>query len=364
MTTIINFVPAYKDRPVALELLKKDVSAAAEVIKGVIKDTDGAVIMPSGVPELTEQLSVQLEGVARVVEETLPNLGFVYSNDTAALRVLNGEKPLPSEVTGKSKEFLLVDGGNLLSSDGKRAVWFKEADAPVELPAKICIGDLVAASGVTDAKAVYVGYPVGEFFSTSDLLQEVELNTDYVDVYDNKKCMAQALNEVCQMYRHETCGRCVYGHEGGYQTATIIADICRNKGKSSDVELLKDHCPTMETECLCEMGRVMGHTVTSALASFGPAIEAHFTKHVCSAGECSAYMTYHILPNLCSGCGECLDVCEEDAILGKSRFVHVIDQKACTKCGQCLPICEEKAIIMAGADKPRTPPRPIPIRRR
>lgn len=364
MTTIINFVPAYKDRPVALELLKKDVPTAAEAIKAVINNADGAVIMPAGIPELTEQLAVQLEGVARVTEETLPGLGFVYSNDTAAPRVLNGEKPLPSEVTGKSEGLSLIDGAKLLSPDGKRFVWFEGADAPVELPARVHIGDLVAASGVTNAKAVYVGYPVGEFFSTSDPLQEVELNTDYVDVYDNKRCMAQALNEVCQLYRHETCGRCVYGHEGGHQTATIIADICRNKGKSSDAALLADLCPTMETQCLCEMGRVMGHTVTSALAAFGPEIEAHFTKRVCPAGECSAYMTYHILPNLCSGCGECLDVCEEDAILGKPRFVHVIDQKACTKCGKCLPICEEKAIIMAGADKPRTPPRPIPIRRR
>ena len=75
-------------------------------------------------------------------------------------------------------------------------------------------------------------------------------------------------------------------------------------------------------------------------------------------------MTYHILPTKCVGCGECVDACEDEAILGKARFIHVIDQKACTQCGRCVSACEEGAIIMAGADKPRTPPRPIPIRKR
>lgn len=75
-------------------------------------------------------------------------------------------------------------------------------------------------------------------------------------------------------------------------------------------------------------------------------------------------MTYHILPAKCVGCGECMDACEEETILGKPRFVHVIDQKACTQCGACMKACDEDAIVMAGADKPRTPPRPIPCRRR
>nr|WP_087321782.1 4Fe-4S binding protein [Olsenella sp. An290] len=148
------------------------------------------------------------------------------------------------------------------------------------------------------------------------------------------------------------------------RSATIVADICRKKGRASDVALLRDLCPVMETQSLCEMGRVMARTVLSALDAFGSEIEQHFTKKVCPAGECRAYMTYHILPTKCVGCGACVDACEDEAILGKPRFIHVIDQKACTQCGRCVSACDEEAIIMAGADKPRAPPRPIPIRRR
>ncbi len=74
-------------------------------------------------------------------------------------------------------------------------------------------------------------------------------------------------------------------------------------------------------------------------------------------------MTFHILPDLCDGCGECVDVCPEDAIEGGRKKVHVIDQDACEKCGKCYEVCMDlrQAVVKAGAVKPRTPKRPIPV---
>lgn len=360
MTTIVSFMPTYAAAPVSLHLLKEDVAAAASKISAL--EGEVAVLVPAGEPVAAE-LASALGDAARVVEADA-SLGFVYANDTACARVLAGEKPLPSAVNGTTEGLRLVQGSELLGGEGRRWTWLEGADAPVELPAATTVGELVAASGVSDAKAVYVGFPCGEFFSASDGDAPVELGSDYVRVYGKSSCMANALSEVCQLYRHETCGRCVFGHEGSYQIATIVGDICRKKGKASDVALLRDLCPVMGTQSLCEQGRVMARSVTSALDAFGDEIEQHFTKKVCPAGECKAYMTYHILPTKCVGCGECVDACEEDAILGKPRFIHVIDQKACTQCGACVSACDEEAIIMAGADKPRTPPRPIPIRKR
>ena len=361
MTTIVSFMPAYAAAPVSLHLLKADVEGAAKKISAL--EGEVSVLVPSDEAELAARLAELLGDAARVVTADA-SLGFVYANDTACACVLKGEKPLPSEVTGTTPELRLIAGSELLGNEGSRWVWLEGASAPVELPVSTTVGALVEASGVADAKAVYVGYPTGSFFSASDADAAVELGSDYVRVYAKSSCMANALSEVCQLYRHETCGRCVFGHEGGHQVATIAADICRKKGKASDVALLRDLCPVMETQSLCEMGRVMARTVLSALDVFGDEIEQHFTKKVCPAGECKAYMTYHILPTKCVGCGECVDACEDEAILGKPRFIHVIDQKACTQCGRCVSACDEEAIIMAGADKPRTPPRPIPIRKR
>jgi NADH-quinone oxidoreductase subunit F len=50
--------------------------------------------------------------------------------------------------------------------------------------------------------------------------------------------------------------------------------------------------------------------------------------------------------------------------MGKAKFVHVIDQRKCTQCDQCRTACPEGAIVRAGAKKPKTPPRPIPVRRK
>ncbi len=364
MTTIISFMPAYQAAPVSLHLLKADVEGAAEKVCALAAQGDEvAVLLPAAEAELAAKLEGILGDAARIVLADASS-GFVYGNDTACARVLAGEKPLPSEVTGTTSGLRLIAGSELLGTPGACQVWLEGADAPVELPATTTVGALVEASGVADAKAVYVGYPSCTFLSAADAAAEVELASDYVRVFGKASCMANALLEVCQLFRHETCGRCVFGHEGGHQITQIVGDICRKKGKASDIALLRDVCPVMESQCLCEMGRAMAHCVTSALDAFGPEIEQHFTKKVCPAGECKAYMTYHVLPTKCVGCGECVDACEEEAILGKPRFIHVIDQKACIQCGACVSACDEGAIIMAGADKPRTPPRPIPIKRR
>ena len=230
MTTIVSFMPAYAAAPVSLHLLKADVEGAAKKISAL--EGEVSVLVPSDEAELAARLGELLGDAARVVTADA-SLGFVYANDTACACVLKGEKPLPSEVTGTTSELRLVSGSELLGNEGSRWVWFEGAGAPVELPVSTTVGALVEASGVSDAKAVYVGYPTGAFFSASDSDAAVELGSDYVRVYGKSSCMANALSEVCQLYRKETCGRCVFGHEGGHQIATIAADIWTRSSSTS-----------------------------------------------------------------------------------------------------------------------------------
>ena len=78
---------------------------------------------------------------------------------------------------------------------------------------------------------------------------------------------------------------------------------------------------------------------------------------------CAKYVTFHILPGLCDGCGACAEECPEEAIAGGRRKIHVIDQDACEQCGRCYQVCLglKKAVVKAGPVKPRTPKRPIPV---
>lgn len=360
--TIVNFMPAHKQAPVALWLLRNDVEAAA---RAVLASGAEAVLVPAGEP-CAPALAEALGDAVRVVE-CPSDLGFVYANGSAAAKVLKGEKPIPSCAEGECED-RSVSAAELLSPEGKRWVWAEGAAAPVLLDKSTTVAAVVAAAGVgeDDAKAVYVGYPDGALYKAGDAGAPVELASDYVRVYTQKNCMANALSEICAQYLHETCGRCVFGHEGSHQVATIVADICRKKGKPTDIALLRDLAPVMQTQSLCEQGRVLARTVLSFLDLFEAEIAQHTTKKVCLAGECKAYLSFHILASKCQACNKCVDsdVCEEDAILGRPRFIHVIDQKACTQCGACLDVCEHGAIVTAGAVKPKCPPKPIPFKRR
>ena len=360
MQTIVNFIPAYAAAPVSLWLLARDVDGVCERICELAAEAEVSVLVPDG-HELAGVLDERLGERVRVVR-CAAEAGFAYGNESAALAVLAGEKPLPSAPAGTSESARVVAGSELASAPGKRWVWPEGADAPVELDAEVSAAVLAKVAGVEAPKAVYQGFPVCEFVAGD--AAHVTLASDYVRVYGPGSCMANALREVCDAARRETCGRCVFGHEGGHQLATIMADICRKKGRAGDLELMRDLLPVMQTQGLCEQGRAMARAAASCIALFAGEIERHYARKVCDAGECAVYMTYHVLPAKCVGCGACVDACEEDAIAGRARFVHVIDQKACTQCGACADACDEGAIIMAGADKPRTPPRPIPCKRR
>ena len=153
-----------------------------------------------------------------------------------------------------------------------------------------------------------------------------------------------------------------FGHEGVFQIRMLLTGMSLKKGKISDMDLLLELCHEMKLQSLCESGFSIANTVESALDHFKNEIEEHIIRKSCKAGVCQKFLTFHILPDLSTGGTECLDVCEDDAILGKKRFIHVIHQEECTGCGDCIEACAENAIIKAGADKPKCPKKPVPCK--
>lgn len=81
-----------------------------------------------------------------------------------------------------------------------------------------------------------------------------------------------------------------------------------------------------------------------------------FDAHVggrCPDMECISFIEYTIIPEKCTMCGLCKDVCKYDAIFGEKRkqfmsgyVPFVIRQKKCVKCGECIKVCPEGAIIL------------------
>ncbi len=54
-------------------------------------------------------------------------------------------------------------------------------------------------------------------------------------------------------------------------------------------------------------------------------------------------MSYYINTEKCNACGNCLEVCMDNAVLDLNNFYY-IDPKWCTECGCCIAFCYENAI--------------------
>lgn len=188
-------------------------------------------------------------------------------------------------------------------------------------------------------------------------------STDKIKELKEDQCVVDVLLKTVQGHACKDCGKCVFGYEGITQLEMILKDITEKKGRASDKALLEDLCEMMKTQSLCEDGADIADAVKEALCSYGDIFDEHISKKACRAGVCKKFMTYHILASKCIGCGECMDVCEDEAILGKKKFVHVIDLDECTLCGKCMNACDEDAIVMAGAVKPKCPKKPIPCKK-
>lgn len=351
--TLVNFMPLDRSHPVALELLRLNLGEAAQRVAA----EDVRLLVPASATDVVTALP---EGSFVTADDSF---GFVYANDTAAARVLVGEKPLPSAVSGTTAGVdPLVSGEAWLCGSERKVVYV--GDARVESAAQTTVAELLGAAGVgaDDVKAVYLGYPMCAFVVPAHFGDAVTLTCDEARVIGAGDCAADAVREILDDFHRECCGRCVFGNEGGHQLCAILADACAGKGQDADLDLIRDLAPTMAEQALCEVGQRMANVAAQALGVFGDEFEAHVSRHQCPAGKCRALVTYHILVSRCTGCGECLDACEEDAIEGKAGFVHVIDQRACVRCGKCLDACPKGAVVTAGLKKPKTPPHPIPCR--
>lgn len=351
--TIVNFMPLDRRHPVALELLRSHLDEAARRVA----EEDVLLVVPASATDVAETLP---EGSCVTADDSF---GYVYANDTACAQLLKGEKPLPSAVSGTTSDVPpVISGESWLSGAGKKIVYV--GDTRVEAAATTTVGDLLGATGIATAavKAVYLDYPQCQFVTPAHFADEVTLSCDEAKAIGSDDCAVEAVRSILETFRHESCGRCVFGNEGGHQLFAIFTDACTSKGQDSDITLIRDLAPVMAEQSLCEIGQKMASVAEQALDLFGDEIEQHVSRHQCPTGKCRALVTYHILVSRCNGCGKCLDACEEEAIEGKPKFVHVVNQRACTHCGKCLDVCPKGAVVTAGLKKPKTPPHPIPCR--
>src|SRR5665648_204795 len=114
-------------------------------------------------------------------------------------------------------------------------------------------------------------------------------------------------------------------------------------GKDGDIELLQELAYKIKDGSMCGLGQTAPNPVLTTIKYFRNEYEDHIYKKKCTARACKALLTFTI-NDKCIGCTLCAKKCPVEAIEGKVKIKHVIDQDKCIKCGKCEETCKFGAI--------------------
>jgi len=205
-------------------------------------------------------------------------------------------------------------------------------------------------------KAVQTGGPSGgcipeQFLDTPVDFDELTklgsiMGSGGMIVMDQDTCMVDVARYFIEFLVDESCGQCNPCREGLKQMMDILSRICEGDGKEGDIELLEEIGSMMQKFSLCGLGTSAPNPVLTTILYFRNEYEAHIRDKKCPAGICKPLFHYEIDAEACNGCTLCAKKCPQEAITGKKKKPHKIDQDKCIKCGICYDVCKFDAVVI------------------
>jgi len=261
--------------------------------------------------------------------------------------VVNGASAFSSHGTATSK------GTKVFAMAGK-----VRHGGLVEVPMGISIREIVydICGGIRDGKqfkAVQMGGPSGGCIPAE--LQNTVIDYESINktgaimgsgglvVMDEATCMVDVARFFLDFTQRESCGKCTFCRVGTKRMLEVLTRITDGKGQDGDIELLEELAERVKSSSLCGLGQTAPNPVLTTLKYFRSEYEAHIANRKCPAHHCTKLLTFTITDD-CTGCMVCLKACPVDAITGKRKEKHVIDQDLCTSCGECFKVCNFDAI--------------------
>lgn len=163
-------------------------------------------------------------------------------------------------------------------------------------------------------------------------------------ILDEDTCMVDISKFYLDFTVDESCGKCTPCRIGTRRLIQLLEKITSGKGEPEDLEKIEELAMHMKSSSLCALGQSAPNPVLSTMKYFRDEYLAHINEKKCPAGVCKSLLRYEIVPDLCKGCTLCARNCPANAIAGKVREPHVIDQDKCIKCGVCMQNCKFNAI--------------------
>jgi NADH:ubiquinone oxidoreductase subunit F (NADH-binding) len=165
-------------------------------------------------------------------------------------------------------------------------------------------------------------------------------------VMDDKTCVVDLAKYFLSFLVEESCGKCTPCREGLYQLHKLTIKISEGRGVIEDIDRMVKLSESVVLGSLCGLGKSGPNPLLSTIKYFREEFETHINDKKCPAGVCRDLIKFTIEDN-CTGCTACVPVCGSNAITGKKKEVHVIDQKKCTQCNACYAVCTFDSITIS-----------------
>lgn len=325
---------------VLLEVLKAD---PAKVMEGI-----AIAAYAMGAEKMSIQIPEEDTKTAEAVKEAADAAGVEIVMGIVDIRANKGSAILH-----------IVTAANLADAFADKyeaGVYVSVNGEPVKKAA--CDTKVSDVADLSGAKAVLAGYKYYTPETIADMtVAEANIDNGVLKVLGEKDCIVSETEKKVTASRKQSCGKCVFCREGLLQLQAMQKDMTDGKGKEDYMAITKEIGEAMRFSTPCTMGQTSSEIALSAIDLFESEYVAHYKKKECPAGVCFSSETVYIDPKLCTGCGDCMDVCPKDCIEGKAKFIHMIDDFDCDRCGKCIEECPENAIIKTSGKLPKLPNR-------